>query len=233
MLRILMVPVVLGFALLLAHGYAGALQQQPIPTTTPSTDSALITPAGDQEPQIISPTPGQALQGNVPIVVNTTLQNFQSLELTFTYSGESTASWFLIVQGIQPVINDTLVQWDTSTITDGDYDLRLEVTLIDGRKQTAIVKGIRVRNYSPVETETPTPAPPTATAAPADTPLPTITPSGAPSASPPTATPIPSNPAALDEREIWISVGKGALAIAGLFALGGLYQMAHTGRRRR
>ena len=101
-----------------------------------------------------------------PIVVDTTFQKFQSVELTFAYANNPTKTWFLIYQGITPVMNGPLAAWDTSMITDGDYDLRMVITFLDGSQQTVEAAGVRVRNYSPVETDTPTPATPTVPPAP-------------------------------------------------------------------
>ncbi len=199
-----------------------ARQAQTGATATPTAQPGpqVVT----QNPQIIAPKPGQALQGNIPIVVDTTVQKFQSVELTFAYANNPTKTWFLIYQGIQPVSNGPLVAWDTSLITDGDYDLRMVITFLDGSQQSVIVSGVRVRNYSPVETDTPMPVTPTSPPATADTPIPTITPTHVPTSLPPAATPLPPNPAELHQQDVWINAGKGALAIVGLFAVAGLYQ---------
>jgi len=181
-----------------------------------------------QNPQIISPKPGQALQGNIPVVVDTTFQKFQSVELTFAYANNPTKTWFLIYQGLQPVSNGPLVAWDTSLITDGDYDLRMTITFLDGSQHAVDVRGLRVRNYSAVETDTPAPATPTSPPATAETPIPTITPTHQPSPLPPAATALPPNPAELQQQDVWLNAGKGALAIVGLFALAGLYQAARS-----
>jgi len=173
------------------------------------------------------------LQGNLPVVVDTTFQKFQSVELTFAYANNPTKTWFLIYQGIQPVSNGPLVAWDTSLITDGDYDLRMVVTFLDGTQQSVEVAGLRVRNYSPVETDTPAPATPTSPPATADTPIPTVTPTHLPSPIPPAATPLPPNPAELQPQDVWFNAGKGALAIVGLFALVGLYRAVRSlGRKK-
>jgi hypothetical protein len=203
-----------------------ARQAQVGPTATPTAQPGpqVVT----QNSQILSPKPGQALQGNIPIVVDTTVQKFQSVELTFAYASNPTKTWFLIYQGIQPVSNGPLVAWDTSVITDGDYDLRMVITFLDSSQQSVTVSGVRVRNYSPVETDTPMPATPTSPPATADTPIPTITPTHMPTPLPPAATPLQPNPAELHQQDVWINAGKGALAIVGLFALAGLYQAVRS-----
>ena len=203
-----------------------ARQAQDVPTPTPSAETGpqVVT----QNPQIIAPRPGQALQGNIPVVVDTTFQKFQSVELTFAYANNPTGTWFLIYQGLQPVSNGPLAAWDTSLITDGDYDLRMVITFLDGSQQIVEAPGVRVRNYTPIETDTPPPATPTGPPATADIPIPTITPTHPPSPLPPAATPLPPNPAELHRQDIWLNAGKGALAIVGLFALAGLYQAVRS-----
>jgi hypothetical protein len=201
-------------------------QAQVDPTVTPSAEAGpqVVT----QEPQIIAPKPGQALQGNIPVVVDTTVQKFQSVELDFAYANNPTKTWFLIYQGLQPVSNGPLVAWDTSLLTDGEYDLRMVITFLDGSQQNVDVTGLRVRNYTPVETDTPVPATPTSPPATAEAPLPTITPTFLPSASPAAATPLPRNPAELQQQDVWFNAGKGALAVVGLFALAWLYQAVRS-----
>jgi hypothetical protein len=208
--------------LLLLSSSSGEARQEQVPATaTPTSQPGLQ--AAPENARIISPKPGQALQGNIPVVVDTTSSEFQSVELTFAYAKNPTDTWFLIYQGLQSVSNGPLVAWDTSLITDGDYDLRMVVTLNDGSQQTDTVKGVRVRNYTVVETDTPAPVTPTLQSELADTPIPTITPTYTPVQPPPTATPLPPNPAALSQADIWLGAGKGAVAIVALFAVGGLY----------
>ncbi len=211
----------LAIPFLLHMSAVAARPAQDVPTVTPTNQPN--PQAAAQNAQIISPQPGQALQGNFPVVVDTTVQKFQSVELTFAYANNPTESWFLIYQGIQPISNGPLVAWDTSLITDGDYDLRLVVTFLDGSRQTVEVKGVRVRNYTPVETDTPQPAVPTPLPVLADTLIPTITPTFTPALPRPSETPLPPNPAVLSQADIWLQAGEGALAIFGLFALGSLY----------
>ncbi len=64
---------------------------------------------------------------------------------------------------------------------------------------TLIVPGLRVRNYTPIETDTPTPLPPSATSGPgtaaAAQPYPEHDPHPSATPLPPTPTPLPTNPA--------------------------------------
>ena len=183
---------------------------------------------------IQSPKSGQTLQGSVPVVVDTTVEGFQSVELSFSYANDAGGTWFLIYQGLQPVTGTMLALWDTSTITDGDYTLRLLVTFTDGSQKTSLRPDLRVRNYTPVETSTPAPLKPTTAPAPAATlqasPVPTekpLQPTAAPTLSGPT------NPAEIGQRDVLQSIARGVAGVFGLFLLGMLYNaVCRAGRRK-
>lgn len=205
--------------------YSGAYQEAetqtpPAPITSPSTTQPIEIPS----PAILSPRPSQAIQGSVPIIVNTAVEGLISVELSFAYSQDATNTWFPLAQGDQAVSNEALILWDTSTISDGVYTLRLIVSQSDGSQNTVVVPSLRVRNYSPIETDTPTPILPTETPPPGDTPIPTSAQTPTQTPIPSSPTPLPRNPAELARQDVFASAGKGALAIAGLFALVILYQ---------
>ncbi len=182
---------------------------------------------------IQSPLAGQALQGTVSISGTTAIAGFQSAEIDFAYADNPLNTWFLIAQSQTPIENGELAQWDTTTITDGVYSLRLTVTLSDGSQQSVTISGLRVRNYTPIETNTPIPISPTNTPVPGDTAVPTITPTPTITPIPPSATPLPPNPAQLSTSDILNSAGKGALAILGFFVLIGFYRSIRSiGRRK-
>jgi hypothetical protein len=150
---------------------------------------------------------------------------FQSAELTFTYANDTTHTWFWIADMARP-INGTLAEWDTTTLTDGDYTLRLVVIRTEGSPVEIVIAGLRVRNYTPIETNTPAPTPTlTAPLTPAPWELPaappTLTP--LPTSARPTLTPLPTNPALLTTQDITLSLGRGALGLLGAFALLGIY----------
>jgi hypothetical protein len=170
------------------------------------------TQTGD--PVIAVPRPGDVLQGVVTIAGSSDVTGFASAEVAFGYADDPTGTWFLIATSSQPVSNDTLVAWDTTVITDGDYVLRLRVYLTDGSFRETLVSGLRVRNYTPVETPTPT------IPAPEATPLPTITPTATPF---PTPTALPRNPATLAPMDVSASILYGGLAAILIFVIIGIY----------
>jgi hypothetical protein len=182
--------------------------------------------------EITSPVPGAALQGLVTITGTTALPGFASSEVSFAYSREKPAGWFLIQESQTAVTAAAIAAWDTTTLTDGVYDLRVVVTLGDGSQQQALIAGVRVRNYTPIETRTPLPSP---TANPNQarfTPTPTRALAATATALKLTLTPLPPNPAGVAGGDILSSLVKGGLAAVGLFVLGGLYLgLRHLSRR--
>ena len=165
-------------------------------------------------PAIASPKQGEVLQGVVTIRGSSNATDFLSAEVDFTYASDTTGTWFLIATDSQPVDSATLATWDTTTITDGEYNLRLRVYLSDGTHLDVIIPNLRVRNYTPVET--PTPAPTTVQ----PTPTPTNTPIPAPFPSP---TSLPGNPAVLTPAEISTSLAYGGLGAVLLILVLGIY----------
>ncbi|MFQ5617120.1 MAG: hypothetical protein ACE5GO_11770 [Anaerolineales bacterium] len=182
---------------------------------------------------------GEAIQGQVIITGSTAIDGFFSAELSFTYTGDPTRTWFLIAENFTPVVDGPLAEWDTFNLTDGNYDLRLLVTLLDGSQHTFVVEGIRVRNYSPIETSTPTNTPTiTPTPIPRETPAstatntPTITPTPTETPIPPTPTPLPTNPARLPIGNIANGLARGAAGAMVIFLLLGTYTSFHRVMRR-
>ena len=171
-------------------------------------------------PVITAPTPGQILQGQVSITGTTDMVNFASAELDFAYAYNSTGTWFFIQTLAQPVANSTLAVWDTATIGDGDYILRLRVTSQDGSSQEATVK-VKVQNQAPLPTSS-SPITQVVTFTPAFMPQPSTpvivvtspTPTSQPIFSTPTA--LPSNPVEVQTNEIYAGIQRGALVIIGL-----------------
>jgi len=175
--------------------------------------------------EITSHSAGEVLQGIVTIIGNTALDGFQSWELTFGYANDTTGTWFFICDSEEPISNDTLTQWDTSTLPDGVYNLMLTVYLEGGRRNHIIVPNLRVRNYSPIETDTSTPTltptpytlTPQATSTPTSTSSPTSTPI------PITPTPLVTNPIEISSSDISNHLLRSAAGVLAAFLLIGLY----------
>lgn len=174
---------------------------------------------------ISSPQTGDVIRGQVQIAGNMTVQNFSSAELAFSYAipegGASNSAdrfaWFAIQTFPQPVAGLALAVWDTTSLTDGDYTLRLRVFLQDGSFQDAIVSDLKIRNDTPEPTE----VIPTETALPqfnAATALPALTkPPATAAVIFPSSTPLPVNPASVTTSSIYSTFGCGALIVLVLF----------------
>ena len=115
---------------------------------------SVVMAQGITSPVITAPTAGQILRGQVSITGTTDIPNFASAELDFAYASDFTGKWFLIQTFSQPVANSAIATWDTTSISDGDYVLRLRVTLQDGSSQDATVK-VKAQNQTPLPTATP------------------------------------------------------------------------------
>jgi len=176
--------------------------------------SVLVRNAQFGDPVIVAPRPGDVLQGVVTIAGSSDVTGFGSAEISFTYTDDPTGTWFQISKNSQPIFNERLASWDTTVITDGDYVLRLRVYLIDGSFHEVLVSGLRVRNYTPVETPTPM------AIAPKATPLATFTPTATPL---PTPTALPRNPAVLAPTDVSASIIYGGLAAILIFVIISIY----------
>lgn len=164
--------------------------------------------------RIAAPSSGSTLSGLVNVMGTSAAEGFASSELSFAYASDPTSTWFLVYQTDSPVTDGLLAAWDTNSVTDGDYNLRLRVALQDGSILESLVTGLRVRNQLPTETPAPTSAPePTATTefVPPPTPLPP-TPQPAPTSTRlPTPTSLPPNPITLGESQICVFLGRAIL----------------------
>ena len=186
------------------------------------------TPIPLAEIIVLSPVPGQALQGNILITAEINLEEYISAELSFSYADDPRDTWFLIHEIKEPVNEGLSVEWDTTILTDGEYTLSV-IVITEQDQYSKIVPGIRVRNYSAIETNTPVP---TSTPAPADTLMPIATLTSTITPVPLTPTPLPPNPAQLNIRDIGLSIGKGVLFALVALALFGMYVFIRNRRRR-
>lgn len=170
---------------------------------------------------ITSPAPDEILRGQVTITGKVDGPSFASAQLDFAYASNPTDTWFTIQAFSQPVGESSLANWDTTSITDGDYVLRLRVNLEDGTFQDVTVPVKIGNDLAP----TPTTAA-TATLDESSALLPTpflLAASPTPTEVPrPTPTALPPNPVSLGQSQIYLSLGRGALVILGLFVLAGI-----------
>jgi hypothetical protein len=173
-------------------------------------------------PAITSPSADQALQGQVTITGTTGVSNFASAELDFGYASDPTNTWFLIQTLSQSAEDGTLASWDTTTVTDGNYLMRLRVFTTDGTFQDATVP-FEIANYTVPTVASATPAPTNPPSIQIPTPL-VIAASATPAPlAIPTPTPLPPNPAAMPTSLVYGGLGRGALfAVAAFLVLGAI-----------
>jgi hypothetical protein len=154
---------------------------------------------------IDSPKNGDLVQGIVEIRGSTNIRDFKSAEVSFGFIDDKSETWFPIQFTDQPKQNDVLTNWDTTTITDGDYRIRVLVNLTDGTQVEARATEIRVRNYSRDEKISRT-----------DT-VPTSFPQPLATVAIPSPTPMQANPAEVSEGALTFSLLQGAAGAGILF----------------
>lgn len=172
---------------------------------------------------ITSPLSGDILRGEVTITGTTDIENFLSAQLDFAYASNQAGNWFTLQTFSQPALSSALAVWNTASISDGDYILRLRVNLTDGTFQEVTVP-VKIQNDTPFSTPTPEPITSTPDSVTIQIPTPFLlaaspTPTEVPR---PTPTALPTNPVVLNQNEIYASLGRGALVIVGLFIFAGL-----------
>jgi len=171
---------------------------------------------------ITFPVSGDVLRGEVTITGTTDDPNFFSAQLDFSYASNPTDTWFALQTFSQPVTDSALAVWNTASISDGDYILRLRVNFLDNTSQEITVP-VSIQNDVPFSTAT---VAPTSTPNTVEVQIPTpflLAASPTPTAPPrPTPTSLPTNPASLAQTAIYASLGRGALVIIFLFILSGL-----------
>lgn len=196
----------------------------PEPPTPAPAETGLPVTAIPASVGLFAPENGAILSG----VVEISGAALSAWDLSFSYADDSTGTWFTLAQSGEPVPAGTLANWDTTTLTDGFYVLRLHVVSSDAAQDFKV--NVRIQNDAPIETAIPSPTltvTPTLTTT-ALSPDPgamdvTATVTLTPAPSPTLSGPLPPNPATLHPQEILIQLGKGALAVLVVFALGGLF----------
>lgn len=130
-----------------------------------------------QGPGINFPPETEVLRGVTEIRGTTTHPDFWKYELAAAPTG--TQNWFNIAVSETPVANGVLGLWDTRSVSDGTYSIRLRLVKRDGNYDEYFVVRTQVANTGPVDTP-----------APQETSTPTITPTPRPA----TATPVVLTP---------------------------------------
>lgn len=106
---------------------------------------------------IENPASGDALQGQVSINGGYQIAEAKELEVSFRFQDSDLQNWFVISRIVQPADGKIFILWDTTTIADGTYSLRVRLLMQNGESDELIIPDLRVRNYSIIETNTPVP----------------------------------------------------------------------------
>ncbi len=125
----------------------GSLSSDPavaLTLMTPVPGSALASADGCVPGKIMltSPETGQEVSGAVTLVGTVDVDNFGFYK--FEVAPQGTEAWATISASRDLVKESDLGFWDTSTLTPGDYQLRLEVTDSQGKAYSACIIPIRV-----------------------------------------------------------------------------------------
>ncbi len=108
--------------------------------------------------EIQTPQAFDVLKGSVEVKGSVTESGFISASLYYAYADTTVETWFLIRSISQPVNDGLLATWDTSSISDGNYKLKLAVLRENGEIQEVVVDHLQVRNYTSAQVVTPTQA---------------------------------------------------------------------------
>jgi hypothetical protein len=99
----------------------GTQEATPTPGEVPATEGCV---AG--QINLTGPINGNRVSGSVTVSGSADIPNFGFYTLQIAHPGD--AIWLPIQVGQQPVKNSALAAWDTSSLTPGEYLLKLEVT---------------------------------------------------------------------------------------------------------
>ena len=125
----------------------GALSGNPVVALTivaPVSESSPISESGCVPGEIIltSPEPGQEVSGVITLVGTVDVDNFGFYK--YEVAPQGTETWATISADRKLIKNGELGFWDTTTLTPGDYQLRLEVTDSQGQGYPACIISVRV-----------------------------------------------------------------------------------------
>jgi len=112
----------------------------PVTQSVPSGMSGCIP----DQIMITSPEPGDEVSGTVNISGTANVTNFGFFKYEVAPMG--TQNWATIAAKREPVKNDNLGEWNTSSLTNGDYFLRLVITDNVGASLEPCVIAVRVAN---------------------------------------------------------------------------------------
>jgi len=102
---------------------------------------------------ITAPVSNEMVEGVIEIRGSVPEEDFASAEVLYSYAQTDRDTWFLIKRLDKVVQDDVLAAWDTTTITDGVYRIKLTVKSADGSENEVVVENIQVSNYTRVQVQ--------------------------------------------------------------------------------
>lgn len=112
-----------------------------------------------QEPawEITSPVANARLRGTIEIRGSAYLgENFQFYKVEYQPLGAPPDEWIVFSSATGQVRDGLLGTWDTTTVPDGTYNLKLTVVKKDGNYEQTPLRQVVVANAEPTATPTPT-----------------------------------------------------------------------------
>ena len=126
----------------------GALSANPVGLLVGDTPASGLSPASADgcepgEIMLTSPEPGDEVSGTITLTGTVEVNNLGFYKYEVSPQGADT--WATISASRDAVKNGDIGYWDTTSLTPGDYQLRLEVTDNQGQAYPACVIPVRVR----------------------------------------------------------------------------------------
>ena len=114
-----------------------------VPLETSQVQSGMSGCVSDQI-MLTAPQSGRDISGTISLTGTADVPNFGFYKYEFAPQG--TSNWITISAGSNPVKNDKLGDWDTTSVTNGDYFLQLVILDNVGKTLEPCVIAVRVVN---------------------------------------------------------------------------------------
>ena len=124
-------------------GYVSPLS---IPTATPTPDPRRQTPGGLG---FYAPDTGSVIRGRTEFIATAVAlpdRPFDRIELYFSRAGLE--DWALLHTATRPAWQEPIFYWETTTVPDGLYDVRLRVVFKDSNYEEYFLRNLSVANQS-------------------------------------------------------------------------------------
>lgn len=172
------------------------------------------------------PVTGELIQGAVVVRGSTPIEGLRYYEVDYALSSDPNQVWVLVQEGTTPIQNGILAVWDTTSIPDGQYNLRLLIDQTNGDQSVTNMYNLQVQNNARLE---PTHAPATAWYVDLTKKTPTpldhfaVEPTMPAASFSVTLTPLPQNPVEITPLKATQALGSGAVLSTIIFILLGIY----------